>query len=81
MIKLCLFRLRKCYFGVLAVKYKQEAFQKMLTQFWTASSVKYKNVTINFKFIGGIKCNMSNLQLWKGKTKVGEKGVCSRYLF
>ena len=30
---------------------------------------------------GAIKCNTSNLELWKGKTKVGKQGVCSLYLF
>ena len=32
-------------------------------------------------FPGAIKCNTSNLELWKGKTKVGKQGVCSLYLF
>ena len=43
-IKTHRFRLRKCYFAVLAVKYKQTAFQKTLTWFWTTNSVKYENV-------------------------------------
>ena len=76
MIKLCPFRLQKCYFGVLAVKYNKVAFQKMLTQFWTAISVKYENV-----IIGAIKHNMSDLELRRGKTKVRKQAVHSLYLF
>ena len=52
------------------------AFQKKLTRFWTANSVKYENV-----IIGAIKCNTSDLELWKGKIKVGKQGVGSAYLF
>ena len=69
------FRLRKCYFGVLAVKYKA-AFQKTLTPFWTANSTKYENV-----IIGAIKHNPSDLELRKGNTKVGKQGVRSLYIF
>ena len=52
------------------------AIQKMLTRFWTASSVKYENVVI-----GAIKRNTSDLELQKGKTKFGKQGVRSLYLF
>ena len=48
----------------------------MLTRFWTANSVKYENV-----IIGAIKPDTSDLELRKGKTKVGKQGVCSLYLF
>ena len=48
----------------------------MLTRFWIANSVKYENV-----IIGAMKCNTSDLELWRGKTKVGKKGVHSLYLF
>ena len=51
-------------------------FKKTLTQFWTVNNVKYENV-----LIGAMKCNMSDLDLWKGKTKVGKQGVHSHYLF
>ena len=38
------FRLRKCYFGVLALKYKQSGhFLKNADTVWTANSVKYEN--------------------------------------
>ena len=40
------------------------------------NSVKYENV-----ITGAIKCNMSDLELEKGKTKVGRQGICSLYLF
>ena len=52
------------------------AFQKTLTRFWTANSVKYENV-----IIGTIKHNMSDLELQTGKTKVEKQGVHSLYLF
>ena len=52
------------------------AFQKTLTRFWTAKSVKYENV-----IIGAIKRNTSDLELRRGKTKVGKEGVRSLYLF
>ena len=56
----------------LAVKYKKAAFQKTLTRFWTANNGKYENV-----IIGAI-----NLELLKGKTKVGKQGTSSViYLF
>ena len=32
-------------------------------------------------WIGAIKHNTSNLELWKGNTKVGKQGVRSLYLF
>ena len=48
----------------------------MLTQFWTANSIKYENV-----IIGAFKCNTPDLELQKGKTKVGKQGVHSLYLF
>ena len=48
----------------------------MLTQFWTANSVKYENV-----IIGAIRRNMSDLELWKSKTEVGKQAVHSLYLF
>ena len=48
----------------------------MLTRFWTANSVKYENV-----IIGGIKRSTSDLELRKGKTKVGKQCVRSLYLF
>ena len=51
-------------------------FQKTLTWFWTVNSVKYENV-----IIGAIKRNMSDLELRKGKIKVGKQGVRSLYLF
>ena len=76
MIKPCRFQLQKCYFGVLAVKYKQTAFQKTHTQFSAANSAKYENI-----ITGAIKCNMSDLELWKGNTKVGKQGVHSLYIF
>ena len=41
----------------------------MLTLFWTVNSVKYENV-----IIGAIKRNTSDLELRKGKTKVGKQG-------
>ena len=44
--------------------------QKTLKRFWTANSVKYENV-----IIGAIKRNTSDLELRKGKTKVGKQGV------
>ena len=56
-------------------KYKA-AFPEMLTRFWTANSVKYENV-----IIGAIKHNTSDLELRKGKTKVGKQGVRSLYIF
>ena len=55
----------------LAIKYKKAAFQKTLTRFWTANNGKYENV-----IIGAI-----NLELLKGKTKVGKQGTTSVYLF
>ena len=48
----------------------------MLTRFWTANSVKYENV-----IIGAIKCNTPDLELRRGKTKVGKEGIRSLYLF
>ena len=51
-------------------------FQKTLTRFWTVNSVKYENV-----IIGAIKRNTSDLELRKGKTKVGKQGFRSLYLF
>ena len=48
----------------------------MLTQFWTANSVKYENV-----IVVAIKHNMSDLELWDGKTKVEKQGVNSLCLF
>ena len=68
------FRLRKCYFGVLTIKYKQSGFSKMLTRFWTANSIKYENT-----IIGAMKRDTSDLELWKRNTKVGKQGV--RFLF
>ena len=59
----------------MAIKYKA-AFPKMLIQFWTVISVNYENV-----MIGAIKHNMFNLELQKGKTKVGKQGVHSLYIF
>ena len=59
---------------VLAVKYKQAAFQKTLTRFWTVNSVKHENVKI-----GAIKRNTSDFELRKGKTKVEKQGVRSLY--
>ena len=47
-----------------------------MTRFWTENRVKYENVTI-----GTIKRHTSDLELRRGKTKVGEQGVCSLYLF
>ena len=80
MIKLHRFRLRKCYFWVLAVKYKQSGLSKnadtVLDCKCKQSSVKYENV-----IIGAIKRNTSDLELRKGKTKVGKQGVRSLYLF
>ena len=52
------------------------AFQKTLTRFWTADSAKYENV-----IIGAIKRNTSDLELRRGKAKVGKQGVSSLYLF
>ena len=52
------------------------AFQKTLTRFWTVNSVKNENV-----IIGAIKRNASDLELRKGKTKVGKQGVRFFYLF
>ena len=48
----------------------------MLTRFWTVNSIKYENV-----IIGAIKHNMSDLELRKGKTKIGKQGIRSLYLF
>ena len=48
----------------------------MLTQFWTANSVQYENIIIDAN-----KRNTFDLELWKGKTKVGKQGVRSLYLF
>ena len=75
-IKLRRFRLRKCYFGVLAVKCQQSRLSKTLTRFWTANSVKYENV-----IIGAIKRNTFDLELRRRKTKVGKQGVRSLYIF
>ena len=47
----------------------------MLKRFWTEDSVKYENVIID-----AIKCNTSDLELRKGKTKVRKQGVRSLYL-
>ena len=63
-------------FGILAGKYKQSGLSKMLTQFWTANSVKYENV-----IVVAIKHNMSDLELWDGKTKVEKQGVNYLCLF
>ena len=53
------FRLRKCYFGFLAVKYKQSGLSK------NADTVfGYENV-----IIGAIKRHTSDLELRKGKAK------------
>ena len=52
------------------------AFQKTLTRFWTANSFKYENVIIR-----AIKRNTSDLELRRGKTKVGKQSVRSLYLF
>ena len=76
MIKLRRFRLRKCYFGVLAVKYKQSGFQRTLTRFWTSNSVKYENV-----IIGAFKRNTLDLELRRMKTEVGKQDVRSLYIF
>ena len=46
------------------------------TRFWTANSVKYENIIIDAN-----KRNTSDLELQKGKTKVGKQGVRSLYLF
>ena len=51
-------------------------FQKTLTRFWTANCAKYENIIID-----AIKRNTSDLELRKGKTKVGKQGVRSLYLF
>ena len=51
-------------------------FKKTLTRFWTVNSFKYENV-----IIGAIERNTSDLELRKGKTKVGKQSVCSLYLF
>ena len=51
-------------------------FHKTLTRFWTANSVNYENV-----IIGAIKGNTSDLELWKGKTKIGKQGVRSLCIF
>ena len=75
-IKQCRFRLRKCFFGVLTVKYKQRGLSEKLTRFRTANSVKYENI-----IIGATKRNTSDLELRRGKTKVGKQGVRSLYLF
>ena len=50
-------------------------FQKKLTRFWTANSVKYEHV-----IIGAIKRNTSDLEHRKGKTKAGKQGVRSLYI-
>ena len=75
-IKLRRFRLQKCYFGVLAVKYKQSGLlKKTLTRFWTANSVKYENI-----MIGAIKRNTSDLELRRrGKQRSENKAFCSHY--
>ena len=71
MIKSYCFQLRKCYFRVLAEKYKQSILSKDAGHaVWTANSVKYENV-----ISGSIKCNTSDLELWKGKTKFKKQGV------
>ena len=51
-------------------------FKKTRTRFWTVNSEKYENV-----IIGAIKHNTSDLELRKGKTKVGKQGIRSLYLF
>ena len=48
----------------------------MLTQSWTANSVRYENV-----IIGAIKRNMSNLEIQRGEINVGKQGAYSLYLF
>ena len=70
------FRLRKCYLGVVAVKYKQSGLHKKLTRFSTANSVKYE-----FVIIGTIKRSTSDLEIRKGDTKVRKQGAGSLYLF
>ena len=76
-IKLRRFRLRKCYFWVLAVKYKQSGLSRIAdTVLDCKYSVKYENV-----IIGATKRNMSDLELRGGKAKVGKQGVRSLYLF
>ena len=52
------------------------AFQKPLTRIWTANSIKYENI-----IIGAIKPNSPDLELRRGKTKVGKQGIRSLYLF
>ena len=47
-----------------------------LTRFWTANSTKYENI-----IIGAIKYNTHDLELLRGKTKVGKQSVRSLYLF
>ena len=48
----------------------------MTDQFWTTNSVKYENGTT-----GAIKRNTSDLELRKGKRKIGKQGIRSPYLF
>ena len=50
----------------------KQPFKKTLTRLWTANSVKYVNV-----ITGAIKHNASDLELQKGKTKVGKQGLHS----
>ena len=75
-IKLRRFRLRKCYFRVLAVKYKQSGLSENADTVLDCKQCKYENV-----IIGAIKHNTSDLKLQRGKTKIGKQGVRSLYLF
>ena len=76
-IRLRRFRLRKCIFGSLAVKYKQSSLSENAdTVFGLRRVSNIENV-----ISGAIKRNTSDLELRKGKTKVGKQGVRSPYLF
>ena len=67
----------KVHFRVFGSKTQTKPpFKKRWHGFWTVNSIKYENV-----IIGAIKRNTSDLELWKGKTKVGKQGVRSLYLF
>ena len=48
----------------------------MLKRLWSANGVKYEN-----EIISAVKRNTFDLELQKGKTKIGKQGARSLYLF
>ena len=75
MVKHRRFRLRKCDFGVLAVKYQQSGLSKNADTVWTENSVKYENVIMVLSNAAHPTWNSEK------KTEVGKQGVRSLYLF